>query len=79
MDKGKTKDQVEELMRNQTFILEAVQNLNERLEIIEKNYDVEKMNEIQEILDSQAVIDEVIVKNSDDIANMKKSKEENGD
>ena len=46
---------------------------------IVKNYDVEKMNEIQEILDSQAVIDEVIVKISDDIANMKKSKEENGD
>ena len=79
MDKGKTKDQVEELMRNQTFILEAVRNLNERLEMIEQNYDVEKMNEIQEILDSQAVIDEVIVKNSDDIANMKKSKDENGD
>ena len=53
--------------------------MNERLEMIEQNYDVEKMNEIQEILDSQAVIDEVIVKNSDDIANMKKSKDENGD
>ena len=44
MDKGKTKDQVEELMRNQTFILEAVRNLNERLEMIEQNYGVEKMN-----------------------------------
>ena len=77
MNKGKTKDQVEELMRNQTFILEAVQNWNERLEMIEKNYDVEKMNEIQEILDSQAVIDEVIIKKYDDIEKIKKSKDEN--
>ena len=45
--------------------------------MIEKNYDAQKGKEKQEILDSQAVIDKVIIKNSDDIAKIKKSKDEN--
>ena len=53
------KDQIEELLENQNFILDAVKNLNERLEAIESSSD----------------IDGVIVKNnSDDIALMKKIK-----
>ena len=46
---------------NQNYILEAVRNLNERLEAIEKRVDDERM----------------LVKTSDDVALMKKQKEEN--
>ena len=49
------------------------------LEAIEKKMDDESINDIQDILESQALIDEVIVKNSDDIAFMKKIKWENKD
>ena len=73
------KDQIEELLENQNFILDAVKNLNERLEAIEKKMDDESINDMKDILESQALIDEVIVKKSDDIALMKKIKWENKD
>ena len=63
----KTKDKIEELFQNQTYILEAVNNLNERLTSIEERLDDQRMLEVKEILESQAIIDEIIVKNTDDI------------
>ena len=53
-------------------MLEAIKQLNERLiEIENKEYDVKN------IVESQSLIDEIIMKNSDDILFIKKTKEEN--
>ena len=53
-------------------MLEAIKHLNERLiEIENKEYDVKN------IVESQSLIDEIIMKNSDDILFIKKTKEEN--
>ena len=64
-------------MTNQDIILEAVKNLNERVEVIENKVDDDKLNDLKDIIESQAVIDEVVVKTSDDIARMQKVKDEN--
>ena len=68
------KVQIKELLENQEHILEAVKNLNERLERIEQKTNDEKLDDIKNILESQTMIDEIIVKNSDDIILMKKTK-----
>ena len=47
------------------------------METIEENVDDEKMNDLKDIRESQGIIDEVLVKTSDDVALMKKQKEEN--
>ena len=73
------KDQIDELLENQNSIVGAVKNLNERLEAIEKKMDDESIKNMKDILEGQALIDEVIVKNTDDIALMKKIKQENKD
>ena len=72
-------EKVEELFQNQKYILEAVANLNERLAKLEEKIDNQNVDEVKEILDSQAIIDEIIVKNSDDILQIQKVKEENAD
>ena len=54
-------------------------NLNERLTSMEEKIDDQKMLEVKEILESQAIIDEIIVKNTDDIVLMKKMKQDNND
>ena len=70
-------DQVDELMRNQNHILEAIKYLNEKVEeMIDKTKD-DKSREVENILESQAMLDELIVKNSDDILFIKKTKEAN--
>ena len=69
-------DKIEELFRNQNHILEAVKNLNERLETIEEKYDDQRFVEVKEILKSQTMIYEIIVNNSDDIALMLKVRDE---
>ena len=66
------KEKVIELQENQNHMLKAITNLNERLEGLEK-----RENEVQDILESQAMIDEILVKNSDDITVIKKTKEDN--
>ena len=48
------KAQIEELFRNQNQILEGGNNLNDRMDAIEENMDDDNINDIQEILDSQA-------------------------
>ena len=73
------KDQIDELLENQNSIVDAVKNLNERLEAIEKKMDDESIKIMKDILEGQAMIDEVIVKNTDDIALMKRIKQENKD
>ena len=55
---------IAELMMNQKHILEAIKYLNERIEYKAKN---ENTNEVNDILESQAMIDQIIVKNADDI------------
>ena len=50
---------IAELMMNQKHILEAIKYLNERIEYKAKN---ENTNEVNDILESQAMIDQIIVK-----------------
>ena len=59
------KKKIDELMENQTHMLEAIRYLDERLKKIEDEIDKERK------------LDEIIVKKSDDILVMKKSKQEN--
>ena len=69
------KEKIGELFQNQSQILEAVKNLNERLLIIEKK--AADVDEVKEIIDTQSTIDEILVKNCDDIALILKGKKEN--
>ena len=70
-------DQADELMRNQNHILEAIKYLNGKVEeMIDKTKD-DKSSEVGNILESQAMLDEIIVKNSDDILIIKKPKDAN--
>ena len=69
-------EQVSELMVNQKHMLEAIKYLNEQMEdIIEKAKEA-KDNQIENIFESQGMIDGIIVKNSDDIRILKKTKEQ---
>ena len=77
--KKNRKDQIDEILENQNHILKAVRNLNERLEVIEEKVDEEKMKDLKDIREIQSTIDEVVVKTSDDVALIKKQKEENKD
>ena len=70
-----TKVQIKEELENQEHILEAIKNLNERLEVIEKKTNDDKLDDIKHIIESQTMMDEIIVKNSDDIISMKKMKD----
>ena len=63
---------MEEFISNQKYILDAVKNLNERLLEVEERLDDEKMKDIKDIIEGQALIDKVIVKNADDIKLMTK-------
>ena len=47
--------------------MNTVKNLDERLLEVEKRLDDDKVKEIRNIIEGQALIDEIIVKNSDDI------------
>ena len=79
MNNKSKKVQIEELLENQKYILDAVKNLNKRLVAIEEKMDDDKIKDLKDILESQNMIDEIIVKNSDDIELMKKVKDENED
>ena len=65
------KDQVLELKENQKHMLEAIRYLTEKVKDME--------NKEHNIVKSQAFIDEIIVKNSDDIIAMKRLKHENAE
>ena len=70
---------MEELFSNQTHILEAIQNLNERLGAIEEKLDDQVIDDVKEMIKSQTMVDEIIVKNSDKIAILFKVNEANQD
>ena len=60
------KEKVNEIMVNQNHILEAVKYLHERLEEVTENRNSDK-SDVKNIIESQAMVDGIIVKNSDDI------------
>ena len=66
-------NQIDELMNNQNHILEAIQNLNERLVVVEEKLNDDHADEVKNIVETQAMIDKIIVKHSDDIILMKKA------
>ena len=71
--------QVRELMKNQNHMLEAIKYLDERIKDIIDKAGNDKRNEVDNILESQAMIDQIIVQNSDAIVALKKAKDENCD
>ena len=71
------KEKVIELEENQNHILEAIKYFDGQLKgNIEKN-DIGQINDFNNILESQTMIDELIVKNSDDIVLIKKTRLDN--
>ena len=68
------KEQVVELNKNQNHVLEAIKDLNERLEHLEDIFKDDKLNNLQEIIESQEIIDGIVVKNADDMILIKKRK-----
>ena len=68
---------INELMENQTHMLEAIIYLDERLKQVEDETVDNQKSEVKDIFESQAMLDEIIVNNSDDILVMKKSKQDN--
>ena len=68
--------EVNEIMVNQNRILEAVKYLHERLEEVTENRNSDK-SDVKNIIESQAMVDGIIVKNSDDIKVLLKTKQGN--
>ena len=58
-------------------MLEAIRYLDERLKKVEDETVDNQRSEVKDLFESQAMLDEIIVKNSDDILVMKKSKQDN--
>ena len=65
------------LNKNQNHVLEAIKDLNERLEHLEDIFKDDRLNNLREIIESQEIIDGIIVKNTDDMILIKKKKEHN--
>ena len=74
-------ENIDDLMTNQRHILEAIKYLKEQVEDIVNKDKVnnEKEVEVDQILESQAMLDELLVKNCDDILRIKRKKKENAD
>ena len=71
------KKQVEEISKNQNHILKAIKYLDEKIkEVIDNGKNTDEM---KNIIESQDRIDGIIVKISDDILAMEKTKAENAD
>ena len=62
-------------MTNQNLILDAILNLNKRIGAIEEKYNDAKLNKLHNGIETQALMDEIVVKSTDDIAVMKKVKD----
>ena len=71
------KKDISELMRNQEHMLVAIKYLNERVEDMVEKAMKDNTKDVEDILESQEMIDKLIVKNSDDILLIKKAKDEN--
>ena len=48
-------------MTNHNFILDATPNLNKRLGAIEAKYNDAKLNELHDVIETKAFIDELVV------------------
>lgn len=70
-------EQVETLKNNQEHVIEAFKNLNDRFGAIEGIIDVGQLKDAKNIVESQAMIDELIVKNADDIKILQEWKKRN--
>ena len=68
---------ISELTTNQNHILVAIKYLNEQIEEMVDKAKSENTNEVKNIIESQAMIDEIMVKNCDDTMIIKKKKDEN--
>ena len=68
---------VSELMKNQKHILEAVKYLDKQIKDIVGKVKDDKISQVENILESQAMVDEIIVKNSDDIKALMKTMGDN--
>ena len=64
------KVKVEELIVNQDHMLNAIKYLSERLEEVTEKMNYEK-SDMKEVLDSQAMIDGIVVKASNNILTIK--------
>ena len=69
--------QVRELMKNQKHILEAIKYLDDRIKDIIDKSEPDKRKEVENILENQAMIDQIIVQNSDAILALQKAKDKN--
>ena len=56
------KDEIRDLLENQEHILNAIKNLNNRLEVMESKDKDEPIEDVKNIIESQAMIDEVLVR-----------------
>ena len=70
-------EQVKKLTDNQKHILEAIKYLNERLESNLEKINDDQIKDVNNIIESQAMMDQLVVKNSDDIIAIRKRKDEN--
>ena len=70
------KMKVKELVINQDHMLNAIKFLSEKLEEVTEKVNNDK-SDVRQLLESQAMIDALVVKTSDDILSIKKAKEEN--
>ena len=70
-------NQLSELTKNQRHILESIQFLNERIKDNADKVKEDESEEVENIIETQSMIDQIIVKNSDDRLIIKKIKEEN--
>ena len=76
MEMDALKMKVKELVVNQDHMLNAIKFLSEKLEEVTEKVNNDK-SDVRELLESQAMIDALVVKTSDDILSIKKAKEEN--
>ena len=70
-------EQVKKLTDNQKHILEAIKYLNERLESNLEKVNDDQIKDVNNIIENQAMMDQLVVKNSDDIIAIRKRKDEN--
>ena len=69
-------EQIKQLMENQTHILNAIQYFDDRMTKVDEKALDKHRSDLKDIIESQTMLDEMIVKSSDDILVIKKTKGE---
>ena len=64
-------------MENQTHILNAIQYFDDRMTKVDEKALDKHRSDLKDIIESQTMLDEMIVKSSEDILVIKKTKGEN--